>query len=59
MKFSNNSANVIDPEAIYVSELCNPGSRLDDVDNEDGGSVCTGVGFHHAARERSDTSKPL
>ena len=39
--------------------LCNAGSGLDDVDNEDGGSVCARMGFHHAARERSDTCKPL
>ena len=36
-----------------------PGSRLDDVDNEDGGPVRPGVGLHHAVGEGGDPGKPL
>ena len=36
-----------------------PGSRLDDVDNEDGGPVRPGVGLHHAAGEGGDPGEPL
>ena len=39
--------------------LYNTGSRLDDVDNEDGGSVCARVGLHHAVGEGGDPGKPL
>ena len=35
------------------------GSRLDDVDDEDGGSVRPGVGLHHAAGEGGDPGEPL
>ena len=36
-----------------------PGSWLDDVDNEDGGTVRPRVGLHHAVGEGGDPGKPL
>ena len=39
--------------------LCHTGSGLDDVDDEDGGSVRPGVGLHHAAGEGGDPGEPL
>ena len=50
--------------SVYTKEsakwhMCHTGSGLDDVDDEDGGSVRPGVGLHHAAGEGGDPGEPL
>ena len=57
------------PVSVYTKELFyntaanwhmrHTVSGLDDVDDEDGGSVRPGVGLHHAAGEGGDPGEPL